>query len=122
MRYPSLYVRVLCSFSLFALIFTLSACQKGCEARFATPANKAVAPKAGEVPDMHMLDNMLKNHWGPLKGLIKEHWDKLDDNDLAHIDGSYEKLSATIQQKYNKSKEEADNMIKDFLMKHKPNL
>lgn len=61
-----------------------------------------------------MNKTMLKGKWNQLKGSIKKRWGKLTDDDLDVIEGDSQRLSGKIQEKYGKSKEEADQEVREF--------
>lgn len=50
---------------------------------------------------------------------IKKKWDKLTHDDVESINGSFESFSNLIKEKYNKSKDEADKDVKEFMSKFK---
>jgi uncharacterized protein YjbJ (UPF0337 family) len=57
------------------------------------------------------MKDVLQGNWKQLKGSVKEQWNKLTDDELDEIEGSREKLSGKIQEKYGKTKMEADKEI-----------
>jgi uncharacterized protein YjbJ (UPF0337 family) len=61
-----------------------------------------------------MSNDILKKQWSHFKYNVKKQWDKLTDDDLNEIHGDAEMLSAHIQEKYKRSKDEADNEINEF--------
>ena len=61
-----------------------------------------------------MNKQMLKGKWNELKGETKQKWGQLTDDDVDQINGSYDKLVGTLQQKYGKSKEEAEKEVEDW--------
>ncbi len=61
-----------------------------------------------------MNETILKGKWNQLMGSAKKKWGKLTDDDLDMIEGDSQKLSGKIQEKYGKSKEEADEEVRAF--------
>ncbi|WP_028357471.1 CsbD family protein [Brackiella oedipodis] len=66
-----------------------------------------------------MNEDTLKGKWEQLKGAIKEKWGDLTDDDLTEAEGSSQKLAGRVQEKYGKTKEEAEKEVNDFLSNHK---
>ncbi len=54
-----------------------------------------------------MNKDVLKGKWKQLKGSTKEQWGKMTDDDVAQIEGDYDKLVGKIQERYGKNREEA---------------
>lgn len=61
-----------------------------------------------------MNESILKGKWNQMMGSAKKRWGKLTDDDLDMIEGDAQKLSGILQEKYGKSKEEAEEEIKGF--------
>lgn len=57
----------------------------------------------------------LKGQWTQIKGDAKSKWGELTDDDLTEIEGDADKLVGKLQEKYGKSKEEAEKEINDWL-------
>ena len=55
-----------------------------------------------------MNKDTLKGQWKQAMGTIKQKWAKLTDDDLKYVDGSFEKLVGKIQERYGRSREEAE--------------
>ena len=62
-----------------------------------------------------MNEDILLGKWNQLKGEIRQAWGRLTDNDLQRIQGSREKLSGVLQERYGYSKDQAYEKIADFL-------
>ncbi len=60
----------------------------------------------------------LKGKWNQLKGNIKKRWGRLTDDDIDRIEGERDRLVGKVQEKYGKSKEEAEREVDDFTTKH----
>ena len=56
-----------------------------------------------------------KGKWHQIKGSLKEKWGELTDDEITRVDGNLEKMSGLIQQKYGKSREEAEREIDDLM-------
>lgn len=61
-----------------------------------------------------MNKEIMEGKWKQLKGEIQNKWGKLTNDDLDVIDGNSEKFSGMIQERYGKSKEEADQAADEF--------
>ena len=65
-----------------------------------------------------MNKDILEGKWKQIKGDIQKQWGKLTNDDLDIIDGNREKLSGMLQERYEKSKDEAEKEADEFLKKH----
>jgi uncharacterized protein YjbJ (UPF0337 family) len=61
-----------------------------------------------------MNKDILEGKWEQLKGTVKEKWGDFTDNDLTEINGSREKLLGKIQECYGRSREVAEEELKDW--------
>jgi len=57
---------------------------------------------------------ILKGKWKRLKGSARPKWGKLTDDDLDRIEGSRDELVGMIQERYGKSREEAEREVDDW--------
>lgn len=64
--------------------------------------------------EMAMNEPWLKGKWNELKGKIKEEWGELTDDDLDEIEGRRDQMVGSIQQRYGKSRAEAENELDDW--------
>ena len=64
-----------------------------------------------------MNEHILKGKWKQLKGEVQNQWGKLSDDDVNQVDGQLLKLEGLIQEKYGRTKEEAQKLVKEFLDK-----
>ncbi len=55
--------------------------------------------------------DQVKGNWKQLGGEVKSEWGKLTDDDLARIDGAWDKLVGRIQETYGVAKEEAERQV-----------
>lgn len=61
-----------------------------------------------------MNEAIIKGKWNQLKGSVKNNWRELTDEDLDSDEGDAQMLSAIIQERYGKTKEEADKEVRQF--------
>ncbi len=61
--------------------------------------------------------DILHGKWKQLKGQAKQKWGKLTDDDLDRIEGSRDELVGMIQERYGKSREEAEREVDDWRMR-----
>ena len=55
--------------------------------------------------------DIFKGKWKQLRGRAKQAWGDLTDDDLAKVDGSYDRMVGVLQEKYGYGKEEAQEKI-----------
>lgn len=55
--------------------------------------------------------DVFKGMWKQVRGRAKQVWGDLTDDDLATIDGSYDRFVGVLQEKYGYTKEEAQRKI-----------
>lgn len=55
--------------------------------------------------------DIFEGKWKQLRGRVKQAWGDLTDDDLAKIDGSYDRFVGVLQEKYGYTKEEAQKKI-----------
>lgn len=56
--------------------------------------------------------------WEQVKGSLKQTWGELTDDDIAQVNGSAQKMAGILQEKYGKTKEEAEKQVNDFWNKN----
>ena len=61
-----------------------------------------------------MNKDVLKGQWNQMKGSIKKRWGKLTDDDMDRIEGERDRLVGKIQEKYGRSREEAEKEVDEF--------
>ncbi|SMP70672.1 CsbD family protein [Anoxynatronum buryatiense] len=61
-----------------------------------------------------MNESVLKGKWNQMMGSVKKRWGEITDDDLDMIEGDAQKLVGIIQEKYGKSKEEAEEEVREF--------
>mgnify|MGYP006290731823 CR=1 FL=1 len=58
--------------------------------------------------------DQIKGNWKQIKGEARTKWGKLTDDDIEQIAGHRDKLAGRIQERYGKSKEEAEREVDEF--------
>ena len=61
-----------------------------------------------------MNKDTLKGQWKQIKGKAKKKWGQLTDDELDKIEGNRDQLVGKIQERYGKSKEEAEKDVRQF--------
>jgi uncharacterized protein YjbJ (UPF0337 family) len=62
--------------------------------------------------------DILKGKWKQMRGDVKQWWGDLTNDDVDRIEGDRDKLIGLIQERYGRSKQEAEREVDDFLAKH----
>ncbi len=60
--------------------------------------------------------------WEQVKGSVKQTWGELTDDDVTQVNGSAQKLAGILQEKYGRTKEEAEKQVNDFWSRHNNDL
>ncbi|MEE4015062.1 CsbD family protein [Roseibium sp. FZY0029] len=60
----------------------------------------------------------IEGNWKEFKGKAIAQWGKLTDDEVDRVDGRRTELAGLIQQKYGKTREEAEKDIEDWLSRH----
>jgi uncharacterized protein YjbJ (UPF0337 family) len=55
-----------------------------------------------------MNSDILKGQWTQLKGQVKQQWGKLTNDDLDQIEGSRDILIGKLQERYGRTRDEAE--------------
>lgn len=63
---------------------------------------------------MAINQDIMAGKWKQLAGKAKVAWGNLTDDDLAKIDGNAERLAGIVQERYGKTREEAEREVNDF--------
>ena len=61
-----------------------------------------------------MNKDTLEGQWKQLSGKAKSVWGELTDDDLAKVEGNAERLAGLVQEKYGRTREEAEREVKEF--------
>jgi len=62
--------------------------------------------------------DQIEGNWKEFKGKAQNQWGKLTDDEVDRVAGRRAELSGLIQQKYGKSREEAENEIDTWMARH----
>ena len=65
-----------------------------------------------------MNQDTFEGKWKQLAGKVKTAWGELTDDDVAKVNGNAQRLSGILQERYGRSKEEADKEIDDFMNRY----
>lgn len=57
--------------------------------------------------------------WEQLKGSIKQTWGEITDDELTKINGSAQKMAGILQEKYGRTKEQAEKEVEGFWSRHR---
>lgn len=60
----------------------------------------------------------LKGKWNEMKGKVQEKWGELTDDDFDRIEGERDQLLGAIQQRYGKSRAEAESELNEWEKEH----
>jgi uncharacterized protein YjbJ (UPF0337 family) len=66
-----------------------------------------------------MNEDIIKGKWHEVKGKITQKWNKLTDDDVGQIKGSYEELQGLLQKKYGYEKDIAKKNLDEFIKENK---
>jgi uncharacterized protein YjbJ (UPF0337 family) len=69
----------------------------------------------GRKENSGMNEDILLGKWNQLKGEVRQAWGRLTDDDVQRIEGSREKLSGILQERYGYTKDQALENIANFL-------
>jgi len=61
------------------------------------------------------MDDILAGRWKQLRGDIRQKWGDLTDDDMEQVAGARDKLVGRIQERYGRTREEAEREVDDFL-------
>jgi uncharacterized protein YjbJ (UPF0337 family) len=75
---------------------------------------KAVPTAPPSVRRSSMNNDQIAGKWKQLKGEAKILWGKLTDDELDQAEGHKDKLAGLIQERYGKTKEEAQAEVRKF--------
>ena len=64
-----------------------------------------------------MNTDILKGKWEQLKGTVQKKWGELTNDEIDKIAGDSKKLTGLIQERYGRSKEDAEKEINDWMSK-----
>ncbi|MCL4265604.1 MAG: CsbD family protein [Anaerolineae bacterium] len=62
-----------------------------------------------------MNSDILEGKWNQVKGKVRQKWGDLTDDDLTRIAGKRDELVGVIQERYGRSRAEAEREVNEFL-------
>lgn len=62
--------------------------------------------------------DQIEGNWKEFKGKAQAQWGKLTDDEIDRVDGRRTELAGLIQQKYGKTREEAEREVNQWMSKH----
>lgn len=68
---------------------------------------------------MAINQDILEGKWKQIAGKVKAKWGDLTDDDIAKVNGNAERLAGVIQERYGKTREQADKEARDFFDQHR---
>lgn len=57
----------------------------------------------------------IEGNWKQFKGEVQQKWGRLSGDDLDQLDGARERLVGKIQERYGKSRDEAERELDDWI-------
>jgi uncharacterized protein YjbJ (UPF0337 family) len=57
----------------------------------------------------------IKGNWKQLKGEAKKQWGEITDDEFLEMEGDRDKLAGRIQERYGRTRQEADREIDEWL-------
>ncbi|WP_067751967.1 CsbD family protein [Orrella dioscoreae] len=66
-----------------------------------------------------MNQDILEGKWKQIAGKVKAKWGDLTDDDITKVNGNAERLAGVIQERYGKTREQADKEARDFFDQHR---
>lgn len=64
--------------------------------------------------EVTMNRDVIKGNWKQLKGQAQKRWGELTDDELNQVEGDATRLSGLIQEKYGKSRTDADREVDEW--------
>ncbi|WP_341667732.1 CsbD family protein [Alcaligenes sp. SDU_A2] len=65
-----------------------------------------------------MNKDTIEGKWKQLTGKAKSVWGELTDDDLAKVKGDAQQLAGLVQERYGRTREEAEREVRDFYDKY----
>ena len=65
-----------------------------------------------------MNQDIFQGQWNQFKGNLKQQWGKLTDNDVALIEGNYDKFIGKLQERYGWNREQAERESNAYFTKY----
>jgi uncharacterized protein YjbJ (UPF0337 family) len=80
------------------------------------PGRRGVVPAPPQTKGAFAMNwDQIEGKWKEYKGKVKQQWGNLTDDDLDRIDGRRDEVAGLIQQRYGKTKAEAERAVDDWL-------
>lgn len=64
---------------------------------------------------LEMNSDILEGKWNQVKGKVRQKWGELTDDDLTRIAGKRDELVGLVQERYGRSRAEAEREVNEFL-------
>ncbi|WP_367105009.1 CsbD family protein [uncultured Psychrobacter sp.] len=61
-----------------------------------------------------MDNNTLKGQWNDMKNSVKQKWSEMTDDDMDHVNGDRDRLVGRVQDRYGRSREDAEREVDDW--------
>ena len=78
----------------------------------------ALPPQFHQPKEIAINWDQVEGNWKQFKGKAQQQWGKLTNDELDRIQGRQTELAGLIQERYGKTKEEAEREINDWLSRH----
>ncbi|MBX3057038.1 MAG: CsbD family protein [Anaerolineae bacterium] len=62
-----------------------------------------------------MNSDILEGKWNQVKGKVRQKWGELTDDDLTRIAGKRDELVGLIQERYGRTRAEAEREVNEFM-------
>ena len=79
-----------------------------------TDVTPSVVQTGGSAREVLMQWDYIEGKWQQLRGRVLEQWGKLTNDDLDVIAGRRDQLVGLLQQRYGKTRDEAERQVRDF--------
>lgn len=64
---------------------------------------------------LEMNSDILEGKWNQVKGKVRQKWGELTDDDLTRIAGRRDELVGLIQERYGRTRAEAEREVNEFM-------
>lgn len=64
---------------------------------------------------LEMNSDILEGKWNQVKGKVRQKWGELTDDDLTRIAGKRDELVGLIQERYGRTRAEAEREVNEFM-------
>lgn len=62
-----------------------------------------------------MNKDVIQGHWKEVKGKLKQQWGKLTDDEINHMQGTYDELEGALQKRYGYQRDQIKKEINSFI-------